>query len=280
LDQLGELGLSEAAVHKRASRGQLYRVHRRVYSLVPPELLSLRGRYMAAVLACGPGAVLSHRSAAALHQLRPTARARIEVTVPGRRRRRPGGIEIHRSTTLTPADVTTVDGIPVTTVARTLADLVEVLRERGVERALEQAQSLEILDGRALNDQINRHPRGSCLRRLTSLGEIAAPTESELEELFLEICATAGIPDPERQVYVDPDDGGPMVRADFLWRQQRVIIETDGARFHGTRHSFELDRRRDQRLTLAGWRVIRITWRQISERPHEVVALLRRLLAD
>jgi predicted transcriptional regulator of viral defense system len=279
LDQLAELGLSKAAVHKRAARGQHYRVHRRVYSLVPPELLSLRGRYMAAVLASGPGAVLSHRSAAALHQLRPTARARIEVTVPGRNRRRLHGIEIHRSTTLTPADVTVVDGIPVTTVARTLADLAEVLPERGVERALEQAQSLEILDGGALDDQIRRHPRGACLRRLTSSDVIAAPTESELEELFLELCATAGIPDPERQVYVDPDDGGPMVRADFLWRRQRLIIETDGARFHGTRRSFESDRRRDQRLTVAGWRVIRITWRQITQRPQEVVALLRGLLA-
>ncbi len=102
---------------------------------------------MAAVLACGGDAVLSHRSAAELHGLRATDRSRIEVTLPGRVRRHRAGIQVHRSTTLTAADVTTVDGIPVTTVARTIADLADVLRERGVERALEQAASLGVLDG-------------------------------------------------------------------------------------------------------------------------------------
>jgi hypothetical protein len=185
---------------------------------------------------------------------------------------------VHRSTTLTAADITTVDGIPVTTVARTIADLAEVLPERAVERALEQAASMEVLDGRALNDQISRHPRAACLRRLTGDGPIAAPTESEVEELFLALCRTANIPEPERQVWLNPDDG-PMVRADFLWRAQRLIVETDSARFHGTRRSFESDRRRDQRLTVAGWRVIRITWRQMTETPGVVIDLLRRLLA-
>jgi hypothetical protein len=202
------------------------------------------------------------------------------VTVPGRNRRRHEGIQVHRSTTLTAADVTTVDGIPVTTIARTVADLADVLPERAVERVLEQGAVMEVLDGRALEDQVRRHRRGACLRQLLGRGRIDAPTESDLEELFLVLCRTAGLPEPERQVYLDPDDGGPMVRADFLWREQGLIIETDSARFHGTRSSFESDRRRDQRLILAGWRVIRVTWRQITERPHEVVALLRRLLAD
>jgi REase_MTES_1575 len=279
LTDLRDAGLPDAVVHKRVGVGQLHRVHWGVYSLVPPKLLTPRGRYMAAVLACGPGAVLSHRSAAALHGLRATSRTQIEVTVPGRNRRRHEGIEVHRSTTLTAADVTTVDGIPVTTIARTVADLTDVLPERAVERTLEQGAVMEVLDGRALDDQLTRHPRAARLRRLLARGTPAPPTESELEELFLELCRTAGIPDPERQVYVDPDDGAPMVRADFLWREQRLIIETDGAKFHGTRRSFESDRRRDQRLTLAGWRVVRITWRQITQRPHEVVALLRSLLA-
>jgi predicted transcriptional regulator of viral defense system len=279
LTDLRGAGLSDHVIHKRVGVGQLHRVHQGVYSLVPPQLLTLRGRFMAAVLACGPGAVLSHRSAAALHGLRATSRARIEVTVPGRNRRRHDGVQVHRSTTLTVADVTTVDGIPVTTIARTVADLTDVLPERAVERVLEQGAVMEVLDGRALEDQVTRHRRGACLRQLLERGRIDAPTESDLEERFLLLCRAGGFPEPQRQVYLDPDDGGPMVRADFLWREQRLIIETDSARFHGTRSSFESDRRRDQRLILAGWRVIRITWRQITERPDEVVALLRRLLA-
>jgi hypothetical protein len=250
-----------------------------VYSLAPPELLSARGRFLAAVLACGPGAVLSHRSAAALHDLRRSEQAAIEVTVPHRRARCHHGVRVHRSTTLTLADVTTVDGIPVTTVERTIADLADVLPERAVERSLEQAAILEVLDGRALAEQIRRHPRGPCLRRLASPGPLQAPTESELEERFLAVCRSANLPEPERQVWLDPADGGPMVRADFLWRDRRLVVETDGARFHGTHRAIERDGRRDQRLIAAGWQVIRVTWRQLTERPQEVIALLRKLLS-
>ena len=280
LPQLNSVGITTRATQQRAAAGQLHRVHQGVYSLVPPELLTLRARYMAAVLACRPDAVLSHRSAAALHGLRPTSRRNIEVTVPGRNRRRRDAIQVHRSTTLTAADVTIVDGIPVTTVARTIADLADVLPDRAVERALEQATNMEILDGHALADQIARHPRAACLRRLTSRGRIDTPTESVQEERFLALCRSPGVPEPERQIWLDPHDGWPMVRADFLWRAQRLVIETDSVRFHGTRRAFESDRRRDQRLILAGWRVIRITWRQVIETPQVVIGLLRNLLPD
>lgn len=278
LVEIEAVGLSARVVQNWAASGRLHRIHHGVYSIIPRELLSRRGHYMAAVLACGGDAVLSHRSAAELHGLRATDRSRIEVTLPGRVRRHRAGLQVHRSTTLTAADVTTVDGIPVTTVARTIADLADVLRERGVERTLEQAASLGVLDGRALNDQISRHPRGACVRRLTNRGPIAAPTGSDLEELFLSECRRAGVPEPERQRYIDPGDGGPMIRADFVWSEQRLIVEADGARNHGTRRSFESDRRRDQRLIAAGWRVIRVTWRQLIERPWEVIALLTELL--
>ena len=278
LAEITAAGLAARVAQSWAASGRLHRIHHGVYSIVPPELLSRRGHYMAAVLACGDNAVLSHRSAAELHGLRATARSRIEVTVPGRVRRNRAALQVHRSTTLTPEDITIVDGIPVTTVARTIADLADVLPDRAVERALEQAASMETLDGRALNDQISRHPRGACLRRLTNRGPIAAPTESDLEELFLSVCRRAGLPEPERQHYVDPGDGAPMIRADFAWPGQRLIVETDGARTHGSRRSFERDRRRDQRLIAAGWRVIRVTWRQLVERPWEVVDLLGGLL--
>src|SRR5205085_12535471 len=130
LAQLVDLGLASSTVRERAAENRLHRSHRGVYSLVPRSLLSRQGHWMAAVLACGPGAVLSHRTAAALHELRPTQRANIDVTVPSRSRRRHPGIDIHRSTTLTAADITIVNGIPCTTVARTMFDLAEVVNRR------------------------------------------------------------------------------------------------------------------------------------------------------
>lgn len=136
LAQLQDLGLTASAVHKRAASGRLHRVHHGVYSLAPAELLSRRGRYMAAVLACGPGAVLSHRSAAALHELRATDRTGIDVTISGRTNHNRPGIDVHRSCTLSAGDTTTVDGIPCTTVSRTLLDLAGVVGRRPTERAI------------------------------------------------------------------------------------------------------------------------------------------------
>ncbi len=282
LAQLQRLGLSASAVGKRVASGRLHRVHRGVYSLVPPELLSRRGRYMAAVLACGPGAVLSHRSAAALHELLVTDRTGIDVTVPGRTTRRYPGIDVHRSCTLTAADTTTVDGIPCTTIARTLLDLAGVVRRRPLERAVEQAEILEALDSRELDAQLERHRSTHVARRLRSvlrdLHPNAVPTESELEEAFLALCRRAGFPMPERQVYIARGDGEPAIRVDFAWRAHRIVVETDGGRYHRTRRAFETDRRRDQRLTLAGWRVVRITWAQIKSEPERIAAMLAALL--
>ncbi len=281
LDQLDPIGIGARAVHKRASSGRIYRMHRGVYSIAPPALLTRRGHYMAAVLACGEGAVLSHRSAADLHELRATDRVRIDVIVPGRSRRTVKGVEVHRSTTLTPRDVTIVDRIPCTTVARTVLDLAGVISRRPLERAIEQAEIQEVLDGTALNDEIerNRTTRGATrLRAVLADLDRAAPTESALEELMYAALKGGGVPLPERQVYIDPGDGEPAVRVDFVWRAQRLIVETDGARYHRTSAKFESDRRKDQRLTLAGWRVLRITWRQLVDEPERIVETVRRML--
>src|SRR5438067_2368595 len=118
LDQLRALGLSVRGVQQRAGASSLHRVYHAVYSLVPPELLNRNGRYMAAVLACGAGAVVSHRCAAVLLELRSYDGATIDITVPARSGRRHAGLRIHRSTTLTDADVTRIEGVPCTTVAR------------------------------------------------------------------------------------------------------------------------------------------------------------------
>lgn len=282
LGQVSEIGLTRATIYKRAQCGRLHRVYKTVYSLTPPELLSLKGRFMAAVLACGAGAVLSHRSAAHLHELRRTERRGIDVTVPGRRRPNHNGIDVHSSTTLTPADITVVDGIPCTTIARTVLDLGDVVSIRQVERVLEQGDRMEIVDLGALHDQIERNPTRKAARRLrqalASLRPGAGLTESQFEEDFLALCRRLDLPEPECQLYIDPGDGEPGVRADFAWPQHRLIVETDGGKDHRTRHRFEADRRRDQRLTRLGWRVVRITWRQLHEEPGRIERLLLDLL--
>jgi hypothetical protein len=284
LAQLRALGLGASVVHKRCASGRLHRVHRGVYSLAPTSLLSRRGRYRAAVLACGDGAVLSHRSAADLQELRHTHRSAVEVTVTQTYARTIAGVQVHRSCTLTSADITTVDGIPCTTPARTLLDLAAVVDRRSLERALEQAEIMEVLDLSALGAQVQRNHTTLAGRRLRAvLADYAggtAPTESEFEERFLALCRAAALPLPERQVYIDPGDGEPMVRADFAWRAERLVVETDGGRYHRTRRAFESDRRRDQRLTLAGWRVLRVTWRQLREEPQRIAGLIARALTQ
>lgn len=230
LAQLIDLGLSASAVRKRVKAGRLHRVHRGVYSLVPPGLLSRDGRFMAAVLACGPGAALSHRSAAALHELRRTDRAGIDVTIPCRTHRTVPGVDVHRSTTLTAADVTLVNNIPVTTIARTLLDLGAVVPRRPLERAVDQAEILELLDTRALDDQLERNRKRPSARNLQRVRDEHAagstPTWTELEEAFLSLCRRAGVPKPEVNAWVVLDDGEPAIRPDFVWREQRVVIET------------------------------------------------------
>jgi predicted transcriptional regulator of viral defense system/very-short-patch-repair endonuclease len=284
LEQLRVLGLGARAVQLRAGKGRLHRIYHRVYSLVPHQLLTQKGRWMAAVLACGPGAVLSHRCAAALHGLLQTNQLKIDVTVPGRSCRAHAGLDIHRSTTLTPTDVTTVDGIPSTTVARTTLDIAGVLPRRRLERALDQSEILEVFDYASLSDQIERNSKrpGAALLRTVlhehRIGETA--TWSELEEAFFAICRSAGVPQPQvNQQLVLPDDE-PAIRPDFLWRQPLLIVETDGHKTHRTRYAFESDRRKDQRLTVAGIPHFRTTRRQVFSNPREVektvVAMWRR----
>jgi len=284
LDQIAELGLSASAARARVASGRLHRIHQSVYSMVPLSLLGRDGRYMAAVLSCGPDAVLSYRCAAALYEIRGTAQAKIDVTVRGRSHRKHAGVDVHRSTTLTPDDVTTVHGIPCTTVARTLLDLAQVIKGRPLERALDQAEILQLLDLDALLDQIERNKARPAAKRLRAVLDQhyvgSTPTWSELEEAFLAACRQAGLPMPDVNAFIDPNDGDPTaIRVDFVWRNQRVIVETDGHQTHRTRQAFEEDRLRDQRLAVAGWVVIRITWRQLTQRPTEVTDRIAQLLS-
>lgn len=285
--QLEELGLSANAAQKRAAQARLHRIYRGVYALAPRSLLAREGHWMAAVLAGPPGAVLSHRSAAALHRLRPHGSSRIELTVPALSARPREGLRIHRSSTLTATDTTKVDGIPCTTVARTLLDLATVLHRRGLERACDQAEIEEAFDLAALTDVLarNRHHPGA--RKLTAVLEEhyigQTPTANGLEEAFFAICRRAGLPLPEVNVMLDLGDGDAPITVDFLWRRERLAVETDGRRTHGTVQAFERDRRRDQRLTVARWHPLRFPKRQVFRRPAEVqrtlTAVFRRLSA-
>ena len=281
LAHLDALGLGHRGSQLRAARGRLHRVHRGVYSTVPRELLTREGLWLAAVFACGDGAVLSHRSAAALHGLRPSGGTRIDVTVPGRSAGRCSGVRIHRSVTLTPADITIVNGIPCTTVARTLLDLAAVLPRRAVERACDQAEVLELFDLVAIEDQIARNPtsRGaSTLQAILTEHYVGDTlTWSELEEAFLALTRRIGLPDARSNYFVELGDGEPPIRADFAWPRKRIAVETDGKRFHLTNRAFQTDRRRDQRLAVARWRAIRTTEHQIRFRPNEVEQTLQAL---
>jgi hypothetical protein len=238
----------------------------------------MHGRWMAAVLAYGPRAVLSHRSAAGLHGIRPDNRANTDITVPSPSARARPGIDVHRSSTLEAADLTNVDGIACTSVARTLLDLADVVNRRGVERAVDQADVLRVFDLRAVEEVLSRAAgrRGvGVLRRVLAEYDRPALTDRELEERFLAICRAAGLPKPEVNSWIQLEDGA--VKADFLWRAERLVVETDGWEAHGTRRAFENDRRRDRRLRLAGWEPVRFTWWDIEREPGGVTEVLARL---
>jgi hypothetical protein len=277
-----QVALSPRAVQHRAAAGHFHRLYAGVYSIAPRHLLKREGLWMAAVLACGPGAVLSHRSAAALLELRDWGGTKIDVTVPRRSRRKHHGVKVHCSTTLSDKDVTVVKDIPCTSVARTLLDLAELVTARQLERAFDQAEIAEVLDLKAIEDQLTRNPTRPGAKAVRNVLEThyigRTPTWSENEEALLAITRALGIPDPECNAFVVLPDGGPAIRADFVWRDRRVIVEADSRTWHTSRQRFEQDRVRDQRLTAAGWTIIRTTWKQMTRRPHELRPLLIKLL--
>jgi very-short-patch-repair endonuclease len=255
-------------------------VHAGVYA-VGHAPLTRNAWYMAAVLACGEGAVLSHRSCAALRGLRADARSLVDVVSRARRAGRGhDGIDAHTSTTLLRRDIAIVDGIPCTSVARTLLDLAEVVDRRSLERACERAEVLRVFDLQALDDVLAR-ARGR--RGGTRLAEVLADlhpggtlTRSELEERFLALCRSQRLPPPEVNAWIPLAPTG--FAADFMWRAQRLDVELDGRDVHMTPQAFERDRLRDQRLQVAGWRVMRFTGRQLAHDPQRVAATVRALL--
>jgi very-short-patch-repair endonuclease len=274
--QLLELGLGKGAIQRRVLTGRLHPIHVGVYA-VGHSAITGHGRWMAAVLACGRRATLSHQSAGALWELHPTSRTVVDVIVPRRGRRSRPGISVHEVRRLHPDDRTRRRGIPVTTVARTLLDLAEVLRPPQIERAVETAERLDVLDMTAIEELCGRSRGRRGLRPLGRvLGEYRDPgptTRSELERHFLEICRDALLPIPAVNVVV------AGFEVDAVWPDQRLVVELDGRAFHHTTAAFERDRIRDAELQVAGYRVVRVTHRRLRTEPAAVTQMLRSMLA-
>ncbi len=192
-------------------------------------------------------------------------------------RSRPG-IRAHVGTLLR-RDITTVDHIPCTSVARSLLDLADVIDARALDRAIERAEILRVFDLEAINDVLDRGGGHRGVAKLDHALTLYLPeihTRSELEAKFLALCRTASLPSPVVNGRIGV--GATALEVDFHWPSARLVVETDGHAAHGTQAAFERDRRRDQMLTAAGWRVVRFTWRQLTRRPGEVAGTVRAAL--
>lgn len=279
LEQLVSLGLSARGVQERAASGRLWRVNQAVYA-VGHKSLTWEARLMAAVLACGPGAVISHRSAVELWKLREPRQASVDVTAPNRRGRVPSGIRSHRDDRLTGAERTEVFGIPCVSVSRALLDFAAVAPIWELRRAVGEAEVLRILNHAELRRTIRHHRGRRGVARLRMVLDEIRPetrrTRSEMEREFLRLCDRAGLPTPK--VNVSMRVGGRTQKPDFLWSNARLIVEADSRTFHDTDSAFQLDRRREQRFQLAGWDVAHCTWEQIFQEPAALAQTIRALL--
>lgn len=273
-DQLMALGLGDGAIKARLQLGQLHRIHRGVYSLGHGRL-TVRSRWLAAVLASGDGAVLSYRSAAALWGLMRPRWSPVDVTSghgrPGR-----DSIVLHRSP-LHDDERTVEARIPVTSVARTLLDLAGVLDGDGLRRAFEEADRLKLLSMPELERVCARAGRRKgipALRHLAAAAREPVKTRSPLEDRFAEFCREhlRDLPAPLTNVSILDHE------VDAYWPSHRLVVEMDSWEFHGHRAAFESDRARDAKMQAAGYRVIRLTYRQLETEASRIAAQLHKLL--
>jgi len=271
--QLVAIGFDSAAVRRRVASGRLIPTVRGVYAVGH----TARGRDTSrweALLAHGPGAVLSHRTAAAVWGIAGEGR-RTEVTVTRRVGAASDDFAVHRTRTLPPADVTHHEGLRLTTVTRTLIDLAPSLTDQRARRTLEEADIRGLLDLSALEQalaQANGRAGTGTLRAVAADLAEPPPTRSELEQRFRELVIAAGLPAPQTNVRV------AGLAVDAHWPSARLCVELDGRRYHAVAAAFERDRRRDEQLTLAGQRPLRFTWRRVVREPDEVASTIERLL--
>lgn len=272
--QLAALGVGRGAIASRVARGSLVRLHRGVYA-VGHSAVGARGRMIGALLAVGPDAVLSHRSAAAAWGIVAVSSAPVEVSVPGREARSRAGVVVRTVGHGALPEATRRHGLPVTTAARTLLDVASQLPAEQLERALGDARVLRLVDDADLVAAIarapRRHPGVAALRRAMA-GTRSAATRSTLERTLLRLIRRAGLPPPR----ANQRWAGHVL--DFVWLDERLVVETDGWAAHGQRSAFERDRARDADLVAAGFAVIRVTWRQLQDEPLAVIARIAQSL--
>jgi very-short-patch-repair endonuclease len=274
--QLLEVGVRTSAITRRARSGRLRRLHWGVF-LVGPILPPL-GREMAAVLACGPRAHLSHISAGRLWDLlvRRVDDGPVHVRVPGGRGGDRPGIRIHGTEVPMQDEQMVLHGIPVTPPERTLLDLATMVRGKELERAVARAERKGLIDGDGLATLVQRwkgRPGIPALREIAGAGGRIAFTRSEAEGRFLDLVREARLPKPESNLTVHGYE------VDFLWRAARIVVEVDGYRYHSSRPAFESDRRRNADLAAHGFQVIRLTWRQVAEDGVATAVQIGRALA-
>jgi hypothetical protein len=276
--QLVAAGVSADSIKHRLAAHRLRRILRGVYTTSHAEL-SDDAWAMAVVLFAGPGAVLSHRSAAHRWGMVRAAPSRAEVTV-ARQRRQSRAVRFHYGA-IAEDEVTLLRGIPITSVSRTIFDLAATQTSVRVAAAMKEAEVLRLGDQLSLADLVERYPhrRGAGIVRglLRAANAGSGRTRSELEIAFLEFLAAAGLPLPETNVWLQI--GATWLEADCVWRAQKVIAELDSRSVHLTPEAFERDRARDRRLAVRDWRPIRITWRHINHEAQELESDLRVLLA-
>lgn len=265
--QLLALGIGSRSIEHRVAKGRLHPLWRGVYAVGRPEVTQ-EGRWMAAVLASGPTALLSHRSAAALWGIAPVPRAgSIDVIADVFRRR--AGVRVHRRRDLRPEHRREVAAIPVTDPISTLVDLASCVPDWQVERAINEADRLDLVDPEALRRTVRGLGPRPGMRRMRKLLGLDALTDTGLERRFLAIVRAGRLPLPETQVVLNG------YRVDFYWPNFRLIVETDGWRHHRTSGEQSTDRRRDQAHMSAGLTTVRFGEDQVRYEPEYV----RRTLA-
>jgi hypothetical protein len=278
LAELEALGLSPRAVRHRVASGRLQRVHQGVYA---SGRLTRNGRWMAAVVASGPGALLSHRSAAALWGLATGDGKEANVTVARVGYRRPG-IALHSRCTVDTADIASHNGIPCTSIARTLVDYAATVDRGRLVKAVDRAEELRLFDLTEVEEVLGRSQRrrgAPLLRDVLAHYDRPAKTGNFAEKRFLDLVDGAGLPRPLVNSWM-PLEEGSGYRPDFYWPDARLVVEVDGRTHHARRLAFEHDRRRDRRLALAGLTTCRYAATELKDAPDAVISELRHLLGD
>lgn len=267
--QLLALGFSAKAIKHRVSVGRLHPIHRGVYSVGRPTVTGY-GRWMAAVLACGDGTVLSHSSAAALWRIGFEQRSAIELSLPSQSHREVPGLQIHRRPSLQPRDTTTRHGIPVTTPIQTLIDLSLRLDRRGTERAVNEADKYDLVHPPGLRRalELRRGEPGVARLRQILDRRTFRLTREELERRFLPLARRAGLPVPLTGQWINDFE------VDFYWPDLGLVVETDGLRYHRTPAEQAKDRLRDQAHTASGLTQLRFTHEQVRYEPDHVRKIL------